>query len=562
MKNLLIRSITILSEMEKSAQQFVFHEKNLLLSEDNDAGKSTLVDMIMWTLGCSPKFKPTWSKADAKSILEVEKNGIVYLFGRDSEHLYYKISTDLDYLKFDKASGNFADIFSKILDTEFLKIEDKHENLISPHPEFYLAPMYIDQSEWNTNVFSTIKAQYIPKKQYDQILDFYTGLKPAEFFEIKSQLHLNHQNKKAINTEIESLDKSRSLIGKIFEIDPEDLTLDLLKQGDFNDLIAEIEGNFSTLLREKVKLLTNLTDLYNSQYFYEGQLKILEFATKEIEKDYIDAVENEKNEIVCPVCLVHHTNSLEMRSRLLADNEDIMVDFSDYRQELDKIKKAIADKQKKLKNVEAKIDLINGKYVIDKVSSTLTIEKITSLKFSEVLDTEKRNREVELKSLTKDIKSTTNNIKKLVPEDDIEAINNYFKDRLQTLLATLNVNNSDISHIKTPTDYKKLNGGKGSEEARTTLALYISLWLTISRADNLILPIFIDTFNQNEQDMNNYPAIVKVLLTYLPKKSQIFICARQNPLLNDLSKSYNIIELRNPILSKDKYDDLKEVFRF
>ena len=61
MKRLVINKLTILSKDKNKGNQFVFNDGiNLILSDKNSAGKTTLLNLIYSALGCVVKFKDEW----------------------------------------------------------------------------------------------------------------------------------------------------------------------------------------------------------------------------------------------------------------------------------------------------------------------------------------------------------------------------------------------------------------------------------------------------------------------------------------------------------------------
>ncbi|MBU2714423.1 hypothetical protein, partial [Zooshikella harenae] len=62
MKTLKFSRLVVISDTENSANQFMFQDHlNLIISKDkNTVGKSTLVKMILWTIGCDVEFADEW----------------------------------------------------------------------------------------------------------------------------------------------------------------------------------------------------------------------------------------------------------------------------------------------------------------------------------------------------------------------------------------------------------------------------------------------------------------------------------------------------------------------
>lgn len=157
MKKLFLKSLTITSDIEESANQFIFQKKNLILSDDNGVGKSTLIDMIFWTLGCRVDLKPDWLAADVKSLLEIQLDDQIHTFAKIKSEYFYKVNNDDNFQRFNKVTGEFTNIVLSIFGMSYLKLFSKNNDLIVPTPDYLLSLFYIDQAQWNSDFLAILK---------------------------------------------------------------------------------------------------------------------------------------------------------------------------------------------------------------------------------------------------------------------------------------------------------------------------------------------------------------------------------------------------------------------
>lgn len=165
-----------------------------------------------------------------------------------------------------------------------------------------------------------------------------------------------------------------------------------------------------------------------------------------------------------------------------------------------------------------------------------------------------------IRSENKELRKLRKTYKEDVDEENIAAIDIFFKARFSTLINVLKVTDSNYKEITSPLKYNNLSCGKGSEKSRAVLALYLSIWQTMEMNKSCFFPLFIDTPNQHEQDKVNYPTIINTISDNISTDTQIFICGLDNIALDKIKNISNITKLSNPILTKEKYAIFKDLF--
>lgn len=560
MKKLFLKSLTIVSDVEESANQFIFQKSNLILSKDNSVGKSTLIDMIFWTLGCNVSFKPEWQSADVKSLLEISVDDHIHMFAKIKGNYFYKSTDDTEFKKFDKITGDFTEIVLSAFGLPYLRIFNKQNDLINPTPDYLLSLFYIDQSQWNSDFFGNIKGKYIPKKHYDNILKLLIGHIDIGYFERILEIDSKNKEINSLKSDFENIESSKNTINKIYNITENDERyLPLIMEKDFEKVLLLIEEKSRTLLPKKYSISSEINELQNDRLFYKSQLSIVRTAYEESEKDYVEAVENQDMEITCPICGVEHQNSIGARAQLLVDKTESLELFGELKSLIKNTERKIELKKRTLFNIVEELNEISHSFSLEKdvEQSNLTIERLASLSVEKRLIDEQENIDTNIKSAKKALNKITNANKTALKNLDIEETNHYFLERFSTIAQTLNVSEKSYSNFSSPLSYMKLEFDKGADSARGVLSLYLALWQTIERNQACFFPLFIDTPNQQEQDPRNYPKIVKAIIDNISDDHQIFICALNNVALTELEDISSIKHLSKPILLKDKYESLK-----
>lgn len=115
MKSLRLIQLLVLSNTAKSANQFKFGKNlNLITAKDNSVGKSTLLKLIFWGLGCEPELDTTWNAQDCKSIVHFEVADKTFRVKRYKNEISIKEGSS-DYEEFQKITGEYSQKFAEIV---------------------------------------------------------------------------------------------------------------------------------------------------------------------------------------------------------------------------------------------------------------------------------------------------------------------------------------------------------------------------------------------------------------------------------------------------------------
>jgi len=230
MRSFLFEDIWMLSRRDRRARRVEFHSgKNLILGR-NHTGKSSLIKTLFTTLGARPEGElrqwdeNTISKVgfsvDGHRFSVLHQTGTRALFDPEGRIL----ASTGDHGEW---SAAFADA------TGFnLPLTDKQSRTIPADPKCFFLPFYVNQDgSWQTdwNTFTGL-AQF--KAPVGSILEYFSGIKPPEYYEAKAKRDIEQQVLDNLRKERGFLEKARERVGKSFsmsgpKVEPENFKIDI-----------------------------------------------------------------------------------------------------------------------------------------------------------------------------------------------------------------------------------------------------------------------------------------------------------------------------------------------
>lgn len=564
MQNLKFKQLLVLSNSSNSANQFTFSETlNLIKAVDSSVGKTTLVKLLFWGLGCEPDFDVNWTSMDCKTIVDFQIDERKFSIKRYKNQISLK-ENNSPYTDYTKITGEYSVRIAEIMGFKALLPNRSTGILESPPPAYYFLPFYIDQKRsWATawNNFESLE-QYANWKS--TIIKYHVGLLTPTHFDLESDKVEKKEIKKDIEVQITKINTALEVVDNFI---PKFINTTINNE-KLESFTKEIRIDLKNLQQVQEKLLDELTQLNGDQVYLEQQKLITEKIIFELNNDYKFTIENvEEDEIECPLCGVMHENSIVNRASIITDKTQAENQLEAIDRELGKLRKKLLNNNDNLHLAKSKISEINSKYVIEEKGERMDfsqiIETIAGNTIKENVIIDKTNKLGEIVDLVGSIKLITKDQKNLLTKEDIQEINDSFNLIFGRFIKLLDAEAVNLSEINSPLDYKKvIKAGGAAEGARAILAYYLSIFTLVEKFGNeVISPLVIDTPNQQEQSDSNYEKIVDILTNKISKTSQIILCAMNNEHLKEFEKIAKIITLdTNKILDKSKYKEVKKYF--
>lgn len=583
MPNLKFKRLLILSNSTKSANQFEFSETlNLITAVDNSVGKSTLVKLLFWGVGCEPTLDTNWSTTDSKTIVEFAVETENYIVKRYKNQVSLKIN-DSDYIDYEKITGEYSEKIAEILEFKALLPNRSSGLMETPPPAFYFLPFYIDQKRSWSKAWDNFEKLEQFSSWRSTIIRYHVGLLTPKHFELESDKAEKKDTKKVVQAQIERIETTLEVVEEYIP----HITNATTEAKEFEVLTEEIKVDLKNLQEEQEKILSQLTSLNGDRVYLEQQQIITEKIISELDKDYKFTIENiEEDEVECPLCGIVHENSIINRTSIMTDKSQAENQLESILTELDKINKKLSNANINLNKARESILQINEKYVINEelpVSQEIKnenseksdeierkefnfnqiIENIAGNSIKQNVLKDKIQKVNSVDTLKKDIREIGKEQKGLITLEDIESINSSFSSIFSDYIELLDAEAVNISSIDSPLDYNKvIKEGGAAEGSRAILAYYLSVFTMVEEYGNEVKSaLVIDTPNQQEQSDTNYEKIVNLLTNRTSKKTQILLCAMENEHLDQFKKKAKIITLtKDRLLLKSEYEKVKKVF--
>ncbi|WP_250621696.1 hypothetical protein [Acinetobacter pittii] len=569
--NLSFKQLTVVSNSQKSANQFKFHPKyNLITGNNNSIGKSTLAKLLLWTLGCSTHHDPTWKALDIRTLLVFNIGDNEYSVGRYNDIIYIKQPNE-NWQKFEKITGAYSKIFAEIVKFKVL-LPNKADStkLETPPPAYYFLPFYIDQEcSWTQtwNSFSNLQ-QYASWKP--TVIKYHTGYINDQYFEILEKISKSKFEKNAVEEKVKTIETSINIINEYL---PSNSNIIALTKNQLEDLYENVNLDLTNLQKKQEDFFKKIAELNADKIYFQSQLDLASIASKELDKDYLFSVENIEGEnISCPICGTEHANTLINRASILADKAEADAQIRTIKNKLSLINKTLNKNNEELAEIEREINLINSKYdnslSINKNStqnSTSIIEEIATSTIHNKVQKTIEQSSIQIKKYGTEIRSYQKEQNKLLTKEEKNELNSNFKLSLSSYIEKLDATAVNLSNISSSLDYNKMHGNGGAAEStRGLLAYYYAVLKQIHTAENEIFaPIIIDTPNQQEQADFNYSKIINFIEQNTPDSAQLIICAmNRDEIKTYKDQAHTIFLTENKLLDPQKYTELKELLNF
>ncbi|EKQ57553.1 MULTISPECIES: hypothetical protein [unclassified Clostridium] len=491
----------LISDIQARTARFQEFSKgfNVITSQDNHVGKSSLLKSLYYTLGTEVDYDSVWDKRTKLYIVTICVNGIDYKIARfqksfavfkEEELVLLTRSVTHDLAK------KYEELFSFAV---YLPNKDTKKIEMAP-PAFSFMPYYIDQDKgWSGlyNSFASID-QY---KQNDRIKSLYYHLNIYTKYTVELMAKRDQ-----IKDEIEKLKKEEERIR---------ITLEALSQETQNLLPAEtledLERNLqipkeqiATLVKKAGEVRNKIQSLEITLNQHEHQLQVI----KEYRNIKIDVGKtDQKGLYTCPQCGYTFDEEIYeiVRSNYNIQNEDYMCQqvqliIDSIVEELDRHKNQYVELMADLEELEKVFDESQDAYKVyvrqrglkDSLTHFSQQLSYNSLKQSEYAD--------KIKKIAKELRKLPN--KREVEEKYIEYVR-------------LNIISLDAWNAAYEGNIKLLKPMKaqGTLENKIILAQFVGLFQTMEyfKSSAIRFPFVIDSPRAKEASNSSSKDILKLI---------------------------------------------------
>lgn len=546
-----IESIKILDYKIKKAVEYSFSSRtNLIVSNENKVGKSSLLKSIYYTLGFDIRQFPSgWNVNDKVFQISVKlENGSSHTIKRQGD--IYKVDTENKPLN----SKEYSEWFQKILEIDMQLPNTRTKELHSVYSSAPILPFYIDQDDsWDGVTYRGVSdtlGQYseVPKGIFEYIF----SISDIEMQKMQNEIsNLTEKIKSCDNTianlsyVLSNYKDKISDIPEVREIDKEKLNeeinyyLDIVNKYTEKSLLYRVN-----MIKESEKL-----DFQKQDYEELSQLlKMNKKRSKEIQCE-------------CKYCHSKLTTEQSLTRLELNNNAFEIITLKD------KIYKKIVFQESKvdeIKSSKAKLDIQIDEFNtrIKKSKELLSIDEYVNARaktvaISEIENTikSKRDSKEKYESEKKEKMSEKRNILKEKTElkDKISSSFEVIKSKLKTTLSLTNLD--EFNFMK----FRKIEGS-GMDKNSKYLAFYLIYFSLIDEHGIYQLPFCMDSFIKNEiSGETTIELFTSINKFFLPLKNQVFFSiVNDNLKYLEIEEGYKIIRIEDHLLNEKDYEKLSQ----
>jgi hypothetical protein len=550
MKSFRFENIWLLSQQEKAAKSVTFRRTNLIVGL-NHTGKSTLIKAIFVSLGATPKGSlAEWDK-EAISLLEfsVDKVKFRALHQRGYRALFSEKGELIA-----SATNHSAWTAVVSLATGFnLVLPDKTGASIPADARCFFLPFYINQdgswlSTWDT--FVGLQQYSAPTQP---ILEYFTGVKPPEWYEINSRKALVQKDLEEQQREYQLVSQFRERFGKSISLSGPKVIPSVFEQ-DIGRLTTEV-----TALNSEQERLRDVAvreqEALNSALL-QVKLAIDTLSTYDSDASFLRREPHET--LTCPTCGAEHDKSfMEMltyaedarilRELIVRLREDAKIAAAQY----DKTRNRLGELESRYQAVSEILSTRRGVLEFGDVVRSMGAETAFEA-FEEELAALKSKIDAAL-SL---IETFSTELAELTSADRTKEILTLFRTSYASAILALNLPAVDTSRVR----LSSRPNVSGSGGPRTILAYYSALWrASLGAHGSYSIPLVIDSPQQLGQDEENLPRMIRYIANEMPDGAQI-ILGVETPTDETFDE---IIQLNEPyhLLNIEEFEEVDSLLR-
>ncbi|WP_313069752.1 hypothetical protein [Lacrimispora sp.] len=546
---MIIESLKIIDYKEKTAANYNFSDgTNLIVSDGNKKGKSSLLKSIYYTLGFDIRQFPSgWNIGDKVFQLKVKfENELSHSITRQGD--MYKVDSDDTPLN----SKEYSAWFQEILGIDMKLPNTKTKKLHSVYSSAVILPFYIDQDDsWDGAIYRKVSdslGQYndVPKG----IFEYLFSISDIEVQELQNKINQYTELIKECDNAIKNLGKVLSnYMEKISDI-PEVPEIDKEKLNeDIKHYLGLLNTYTDNALEYRIKLVkkSEKLDLQKQDYDELSQLLTM---NKKRHKDI---------ECECKYCHSKLTQEQSLTRLGLNNNEFEIIFLKDkVFKNIENLEREVAETKLLKSKIDLKVDELNDR--IKESKELLTIDEYINARAKTVAVTE-MEKTVEKEKLSKiDYETKRKNKqaekKNLLKEkaDLNEKVLTSFENVKNKIKVTLSLANSDDFNFL---QFKKIDGS-GMDKNTKYLGCYLMYFSLIEKYGVYQIPFCMDSFIKNEISRDTAEALFSAIEKYfLPLKNQVFFSMVNDNLkyLTD-TKNYHIIQIEEHLLNKENYKSI------
>ena len=472
-----------------------FHPRKNLIVGLNHTGKSSLIKTLFVTLGARPKGHLREWDPNTVSLVEFTVGKQRF---RALHQSGYRALFDQDNRLIDAAGthAQWSESFARV--TGFnLVVTDKSLSTVPADPRCFFTPFYIDQDgSWQAG-WDTFPGMQQYNSPIGPILEYFTGIKPAAYYEVKAIRDQENKQLDESRKEQQFLEKAKERFGRKLplsgpKLDPQNFDVEIEQLSDEVTALNKRQEELRDVGVRQKELKDSL----------RLQIDLAQTALQTYEDDTAFLRRESHGKLVCPTCGAEHQEQfLEILN--YAENARVLEDLSIRLQDdLIKTSDQYQKTQRDLRELENNYRRIAG--ILDTRRGSLMFRQVVDSMGAETAFRAFQDESEDLKNEINErlgrIEELEGRLKLLTDKKRSKTILKSFRNAYAGALAKLNRPAIETSKVKI-TSRPDVSGSGGP---RSLLAYYGAIWRTCYGDEtSCAAPLVVGSRNQQGKDVIN-----------------------------------------------------------
>jgi len=541
------RRVFLLSRERRRGLMMAFVPGVTVIQAANGFGKSALLKSLYDTFGAEPhRIDGNWKSERVASAVEFSIDGVERTIVKSAGT--YAIFDAAGEWQFQttSVSSELAPYLAELLNFRLL-MTDKREEVIVPPPAYAFAPYYIDQDKSWSSAWTPFTGMYLSDSAR-VLADYHSGLKPNEYYVALSERDKTRRELGEVQVRRRGLTDAVSHLEEAAPATTLHLTL-----ADFEEETARLVAESQRLHEREVEHREKLSELAEVRSLWSAQLAVTRAALAELDEVFASAT-RQPTDVQCPSCGEHYSNDITAHFKIAADGDTLTAVALNAQQEVRKIEIEIENAQSNLTAVAEAIVRVNA--VLSARRHDISLGDVVATEgrnsATRVLRSRIDEADAKIGQLTARIDEMAAEMKKALDRRRSRTIKTFFDNQLGRAAGRLDVGLDGGGSIASPPR------ARGSEGPRGLAAYYYALLHTIREFGSATFcPIVVDAPNQQGQDRQHLPAIIRFLVNDRPADSQLILAVEE--LIGVSADEANVIPVgrgRNQLLSEAEYESV------
>jgi len=550
MKTLLFKEMLLASFREKKARRILFDPKVTVVRGNNETGKSSLIKSIFRTFGAEPaKVHPRWIDADVRSVLRFEIDGASFALLRHGDFFAAFDSQGKLVGRFQSVTKDLAPFLAGLFNFG-LRLPTREGVFIPLPPAYYFLPFYMDQDISWANPWSGFAGLEQFPNWKRGVIEYHAGIRGNSFYEAQADKLEAEGGLKTVRRRREGRQEvysslSERFVGAQFDVNFSAYMVEV------DELLKQCE----VLRRREEKFKVQISELWNQRQSLKTQLDITIHARDESRKDYDHAGDLAEDEVACPTCGAHYSNSFAERFAIAVDEDHcagLALKLKDELANIEQEMAAVTENSKKVVEELAAIERLLAKREGEIALGDL-IQQAGRAELREVMTKDIEGLESEEGRQSAKIDAAAKRMKQLDSAAQRRDVNGYYEERMRAFLNALDVHSVQEKAIKKVVGVLR---DTGSELPRALLASQVAFFHTIEKYGSAALaPLVIDSPNQQDQDNKHLDRILRFIKDQRPPNTQLILGLVDAPGI-DFGGTEIKLETKYSLLQESEFADV------